>query len=275
MKRLFKQKHELWLEMLFGAFAIEDGEIFDTLYDFAMIEYRHMVWFGGYLVEKSEAFDFDRDNIDIVSKSRHELYDRLIDRLSTMQHRYPSGVMFERFKDDESYFIKKLEFLKNSTEDTEIRAFDRRKRYDGYALNDDQLNALITFLFEECYKEYELVLVYTYSDLYTDSKLLSNIFKDLIYESHFHLKSFAKMMSKMGLLALPRVVAKRIYQFDDLNQFLIDGIKEEEGAKEMCLNLAKEVNHPEFSTFFEFINNQESYHIALMKKALEHIREGR
>ncbi len=273
MKNLFKQKHELWLEVLFGAFAMEDGEIFDLLYDFAMIEYRHMVWLGGHLVESGGEFDFDRDELDITASSTHEVFERLIEKISTIQKEYPAGVMFERFANDEEYFIKKLEFLKQKSEDKKIRAFDRRKSYDGYELSDEQLNALIKFLFEECYKEYELILVYTYSDLYTNSKFLSNIFKDLIYESQFHLKSFARMMSKMGLLALPRVVAKRIYQFDDLKEFLIDGIKEEEGAKEMCIALAKEVNHPEFSSFFEFINNQESYHIALMQRALESIEE--
>jgi rubrerythrin len=270
MSKLFKRKHELWLEMLFGAFSVESEEVFNILYDFAMIEYRHLVWLGGSLVEMGEEFDYDRDQVEIEVKTNHELYDKLIKKLKEMDKCYPQDAMYERFSSDERYFIDKLEFLKKG-EDEKIRAFDRRKEFDGYELNRDQLEALILFLFEESYKEYELILVYTYSDFYTDSKLLSSIFKDLIYESHFHLKSFARMMSKMGLLALPRVVARRVYQFDDLREFLIDGIKEEEGAKEMCLKLAKDVGHPEFSKFFEFINDQESYHIELMKKALNHI----
>jgi hypothetical protein len=81
------------------------------------------------------------------------------------------------------------------------------------------------------------------------------------------------MMSKMGLLSIPRTIMKRVYQFDDLAQFLKDGIKEEEAAKEECLKLAAEVEHPELSAFFSFINYQENYHIALMQKALLYLGE--
>ena len=64
---------------------------------------------------------------------------------------------------------------------------------------------------------------------------------------------------------------KRVYLFDDLEQFLVDGIKEEEAAKEECLKLAAEINHKELSAFFTFINYQENYHIALMEKALVYL----
>jgi len=176
----------------------------------------------------------------------------------------------------QSYFIKKLELLLEDDKNNEsITAFDKSRKLDDVELNDKQLNALILFLFEESYKEYELILVYTYSNFYTDSKILSSIFFDLIYESHFHLKSFARMMSKMGILALPRVVPKRVYQFDDLEEFLVDGIKEEEGAKELCVKLANDIDNEVLSPFFTFINNQESYHIELMQKALRYIKDKR
>jgi rubrerythrin len=53
---------------------------------------------------------------------------------------------------------------------------------------------------------------------------------------------------------------------------LVDGIKEEEAAKEECLKLAKAVDNEELGNFFNFINFQENYHIELMEKALVHIR---
>jgi uncharacterized membrane-anchored protein YhcB (DUF1043 family) len=273
---LFEKKHELWLGVLFGAFSIKNEKLFDLLYDFAMIEYRHLLWMGDELKEQNIEFDFDRDQINIEYKDNFELFNSLIKEFEKIKSHYGDGVMFERFLNDESYFIKKLELLLSDEKNNQmITAFDKSRKLEDVELNEKQLNALILFLFEESYKEYELILVYTYSNFFTDSKMLSSIFFDLIYESHFHLKSFARMMSKMGLLALPRVVAKRVYQFDDLVQFLIDGIKEEEGAKELCVKLANDIDNEVLSPFFTFINNQESYHIALMQKALKFIEENR
>ncbi len=267
---LFEKKHTLWLKTLFASFAISDERVSDLLYDFSMIEYRHLLWLGDDLVKKEIEFDFEREQFNIQYQTNFELFDALKNEYQTIKESYKDSIMFERFLNDEDYFIIKLkELLSDEKNDAPITAFNRSKKYEDIALDEKQLEALILFLFEESYKEYELILVYTYSNFYTDSKLLSSIFFDLIYESHFHLKSFARMMSKMGLLALPRVVAKRVYQFDDLREFLIDGIKEEEGAKELCMKLANDINHERLSPFFTFINNQESYHIELMKRALE------
>ena len=273
---IFELKHTIWLKILFGAFSIKDEKLFDLLYDFSMIEYRHLLWLGNSLVEEGVEFDFNREQFDIVYSDNFELFNALIDEIKSIRDLYGDGLMYERFINDEEYFITKLQQLLDDEKNNEkICAFNRSKKYPNIELNSKQLEALILFLFEESYKEYELILVYTYSNFYTDSKLLSSIFFDLIYESHFHLKSFARMMSKMGILSLPRVVAKRVYQFDDLRDFLLDGIKEEEGAKELCIKLANDINHKELSPFFEFINNQESYHIALMKKALDSLGSGK
>ncbi len=273
---LFQKKHELWLRMLFGAFSVKDEKIYELLYDFAMIEYRHLLWLGSDLKERGIEFDFNREQFDIEFENNFQLFTSLIKELKSIRDDYEKTVMFERFLNDESYFIKKLELLLEDDNNNEsITAFDKSRKLEDVELNDKQLNALILFLFEESYKEYELILVYTYSNFYTDSKILSSIFFDLIYESHFHLKSFARMMSKMGILALPRVVPKRVYQFDDLEEFLIDGIKEEEGAKELCVKLANDIDNEVLSPFFTFINNQESYHIELMQKALRYIKDKR
>ncbi len=271
-RSLFQKKHQLWLKILFGAFSVKDEVIFDTLYDFAMIEYRHLVWLGDALVIEKVAFDYDKEPIDFQAKDNFELFTIMIEALKEIQRHYHDNTMFKRFASDESYFIEKLGFLLEDVKNNApITAFDKSRKMEGYALNQSQTDALTLFLFEESYKEYELILVYTYSNFYNDSKILGSIFSDLIYESHFHLKSFARMMSKMGLLSIPRTIMKQVYQFDDLAQFLVDGIKEEEAAKEECLKLAAEVNHRELAAFFTFINYQENYHIALMEKALDYL----
>ncbi len=272
--KLFQHKHELWLTILYGAFSVQDEKIFDILYDFAMIEYRHLVWLGDALVEEGVCFDYEKGEIDFQAEDNFALFSKLIKAIKLIEEEYHDSVMFNRFRSDEHYFIEKLTFLcEDKSNNAPIVAFDRSRKMEGFELDQAQTDALTLFLFEESYKEYELILVYTYSNFYNDSKILGSIFSDLIYESHFHLKSFARMMSKMGLLAVPRQIAKRIYQFDDLKQFLTDGIKEEEMAKEECLKLAAEVNHKELSAFFNFINYQENYHIALMQKALNYLEK--
>jgi len=270
---IFQKKHELWLSMLFGAFSIEDDKIFDVLYDFAMIEFRHLSWIGDTLVDDGIAFDYEKDEICFIAKDNHELFKLLKESIEKTQALYPQGkdVMFDRFRSDELYFMQKLETL-SLAKNQEIRAYDKRRVMEGFDLNKEQNDALTYFLFEETYKEYELILVYLYANFYTDSKLLSSIFQDLIYESQFHLKSFARMLRELGLLHVPRTLMERIYKFDDLETFLVDGIKEEEAAKEECLKLARAVENDELGNFFKFINFQENYHIELMEKALIHIR---
>ena len=274
-RELFQKKHELWLAVLFGAFSIDNAEIADILYDFAMIEYRHLNWLGQRLADEGVAFDYEKGEIDYQAESNHALFQKLIGQFEAIRTAYPDGedAMFARFITDEDYFIQKLRRMLAETSDDPITAFDKNRKLGTYDLDQTQTDALTLFLFEESYKEYELILVYTYSNFFTDSKLLSNIFIDLIYESHFHLKSFARMMAKMGILSVPRTMMEQVYKFDDLTQFLIDGIKEEEGAKEECMRLAKMVDHEALSDFFFFINNQENYHIALMQKALVHLKE--
>jgi rubrerythrin len=271
---IFQKKHELWLSLLFGAFSVEDDKMFDILYDFAMIEFRHLSWLGGSLVDEGEEFDYEKDSIDYIANDTHDLFKKLKENITQIQEVYPSktDTMYARFLSDEEFFIQKIDFLLKSTKIEHISAYDKNRTLKGYELNKEQTDALTLFLFEESYKEYELILVYLYANFYTDSKLLSGIFNDLIYESQFHLKSFARMMRDMGILAVPRTLMEQIYKFDDLEKFLVDGIKEEEMAKEECLKLAEAVNNEDLGNFFRFINFQENYHIELMEKALKHIR---
>jgi rubrerythrin len=143
-----------------------------------------------------------------------------------------------------------------------------KREWEDKNLEQEQIDALTLFLFEESYKEYELILVYAYMQARTDNALHFNVFQDLIDESHFHLKSFGNMMAKLGILGLPRELHEMTYIVKDLNKFVTDGIAEEEAAKEMCKELSDAIKDEELSKFFDFINFQESYHIELMKKLL-------
>jgi rubrerythrin len=273
MNKLFQKKHELFLSMLFGAFSISNDDLFDILYDFAFIEYRHLNWLGTKLAEEKQEFNFDyeRANVKFEAKDNFELFTLLKKQLEDIRESYQSDGMFDRFVADEEYFIQKIDvLLKNEKNNQPITAFSKKRVLEGYELDKTSTDALTQFLFEETYKEYELVMVYSYSNFYTDSKVLSNIFIDLIYESFFHLKSFARMLSRMGILYLPRQIVQSVYKFDDLKQFLLDGIEEEKMAKEECIKLSQAVKNEELSNFFNFINNQENYHIELMQKALKY-----
>jgi len=274
MKELFERKHELFLSMIFGAFSIKDERLYEVFYDFALIEYRHLGWLGKAIKESGGEFDYDinRDDVKFMANDNFELFKNLKGMLEAIKNDYLDEPMYERFKSDEEFFIQKIDYLLGDEKNNSpIEAYNKSRKLDGYELDEVSTNALIQFLFEETYKEYELIMVYTYSNIYTSNVVLSNIFVDLIYESIFHLKSFARMLSKMGLLYLPRQIMREVYQFDDLGKFLVDGIKEEEAAKEECLKLSSAVKNQDLSNFFNFINNQESYHIELMKKALKEI----
>ena len=158
--------------------------------------------------------------------------------------------------------------LKDENNNAKITAFNMQRKYLNKNLAQEQIDALTLFLFEESYKEYELILVYAFMQARTDSLIQFNVFQDLIDESHFHLKSFGNMMAKLGILALPRELHELTYIVKDLKQFVTDGIAEEEAAKVMCKELSDAIKDEELSKFFDFINFQESYHIELMKKLL-------
>jgi hypothetical protein len=170
--------------------------------------------------------------------------------------------------------VKTLQNLLQTAKDEQITAFNKSRIYPNKKLNKTQTDALTIFLFEEVYKEYELIMVYNYSKANSSNAFLNRIFQILIDESFFHLRSFGQMMADMGILGVPRGLMEEIYKFDNLEQFLKDGIQEEIGAKEECKRLAEAVSSSSeyFASLFTFINNQENYHIALMEEALEHIR---
>ncbi len=269
MNKTYQKKHELWLGISFASFAIEDAEIKSRLYEFSLIAFRHMKWLGTDILESQENYNYDRDMMLYKRDSVFEIIEALVQEVQDIQSIYGDSILAQRIKTDDMYLLEYLsQILKNSSNNKEITAFNMKREWLDKNLSGEQIDALTLFLFEESYKEYELILVYAYMQTRTKDIMRYNVYQDLIDESQFHLKSFANMMAIMGILALPRELHEMTYIIKDLNKFIVDGIAEEEAAKVMCKELSDAIKDEELSKFFDFINYQESYHIELMKKLL-------
>jgi len=273
MHKLFQEVHELFLATQFTGF-ISQIQSRQSLYEYANIFFKHLTWLENDFVKRGEAYSYDVNHVPIKVTQISDMYHNLIARIEAVESQLDAckdeHITF-RMKSDLSYIKISLQQLPN---EEVASAFDTKRAYPNVELTDEARDALTLFLFEESYKEYELIMVYNYSKANSNDAFLNRIFQILIDESFFHLRSFGQMMADMGILAVPRSLMEEIYKFDNLEQFLKDGIQEEIGAKEECKKLAEAVSNSSeyFASFFTFINNQENYHIALMEEALEHIR---
>ncbi len=270
MNNLYKKKHELWLSITFASFAINDEEIKSRLYDFSQIAFRHMKWMGSAILENGENYNYDRDMMLYKRDTVFDVIEALVEEVKAVKELYSTDITGERAKTDDNYLLEYLsQILKIESNNQAITAFNMKRVWLDKNLAQDQIDALTIFLFDESYKEYELILVYAFMQARTNDALHFNVYQDLIDESHFHLKSFANMMAKLGILALPRELHELTYIIKDLDKFVVDGIAEEEAAKIMCKELSDAIKDEELSKFFDFINYQESYHIELMQKLLK------
>jgi len=269
MDKLFRKKHDLWLSISFASFAIDDEEIKSKLYDFALISFRHMKWISIDVLEKGNEYNYDRDIMLYKRESVFEILKALESEIKEIQNFYGDDELGFRMKNDDNYILEYIsQLLKNEQNNKEITAFNMQRKWLDKNLPQDQIDALTLFLFDESYKEYELILIYAYMQARTTDIKQYNVYQDLIDESQFHLKSFANMMAKLGILALPRELHELTYIVTDLDKFIRDGIDEEIAAKEMCKELSEAIKDEELSKFFDFINFQENYHIELMRKLL-------
>ena len=275
LNKIYQAKHELWLKVLYSSFAIRDEKIKRQIYEFAQMEHRHLKWLSNKLKEENISYDYDKYAIEIQKETNFEFFEFVISEITACIKEYnPEDPLFARILSDEFYMISVLEsLLEDKFNNANITAFNRKREYEDKVLDDLSRDALTLFLFEESYKEYELILLYGYFQNYTDNILQYNVYQDMIDESQYHLKSFGEMMAKMGVLAIPRTVIPALYIDKDIKQFLIDGIDEEEKAKEECKALAEAIDDKEISTFLEFIMYQENYHIELMKKTINNIEK--
>ena len=270
LNEIYQAKHELWLKVLFSSFAIQDEKIKSELYEFSQIQYRHLKWLSNKCKDENIEYNYERYAIDIQKNSSFEYFEYLIFEIQLMMKNYnPDDVLYARILSDEFYMINRLTNLIQTSQNEKITAFNTKRQYKNKNLDQQSTDALTKFLFEETYKEYELIFVYAYMQNYTNDVLQYNIYQDLIDESQYHLKYFGNMLSTMGILAIPRTIIEQIYKITDIKKFLLDGIEEEKMAKEECVKLAQAVKDEELAKFFEFINFQENYHIELMQKAIK------
>lgn len=269
---LFKAKHELWLRITFISIAVNNPSVKSKLYEFSQMEFRHLKWIAQSLFENNLPYNYERDpKFNIESNSFFTLLHTTIDEIKALQLEYDGTPLSQRMVHDENYILLALNSYLNELSDEPIQAFNRSRQWPDASLGSSEIDALTLFLFEELYKEYELIMIYFYRQVRASTPLQVTHFQDLIDESQFHLRSFGEMMAKMGILALPRVLHPRTYQIENMEKFLQDGIIEEENAKEECRKLSSAISDEKLSRFFEFINFQESYHIEIMKKLLKEI----
>jgi len=270
MKTVMIKTHEAWLATLMAGF-MSKTENKQVLFDFSDILFRHFTWLENEMITLNESYSYDRDAIPIkvqkLSDILHDILKRL-DEIDLQLLSSPDKELDARISSDIHYM---REVLKKMDDET-VTAFSMERKFPGIELTEEATDALTLFLFEETYKEYELILIYNYLKAHSNDAYMNRIFQILIDESFFHLKSFGEMGAKMGILAVPRVVMKELYQVADVVQFLKDGINEELAAKEECKKLSEAVakDSDELAKFFDFINHQENYHISLMTDALAH-----
>jgi len=217
MNKTYQMKHELWCSITFASFAINDEKIKSRLYDFSQIAFRHMKWLGTDILACGDNYNYDRKMTLYKRDNVFEIIEALASEIQNIQSFYPDSVLGERIKTDDIYLLEYLsQVLKDASNNKEITAFNMKREWLDKGLAQDQIDALTIFLFEESYKEYELILVYAYMQARTTDLTQYDVFQDLVDESHFHLKSFGNMMAKLGILALPRELHEMTYVIKDL-----------------------------------------------------------
>ena len=225
MKTVMIKTHEAWLATLMAAF-MSRTENKQVLFDFSDILFRHFTWLENELIELGESYSYDRDSIPIKVEKLSVMLENIIVRLNEIDLQLmssPDKNLDARISED----IKYMKSVLSKMNDEHITAFNMDRKFPGINLTEEATDALTLFLFEETYKEYELIMIYNYLKAHSKDAYLNRIFQILIDESFFHLKSFGDMGSKMGILAVPRIIMKELYQVQDVVQFLKDGIDEE------------------------------------------------
>jgi hypothetical protein len=274
MKTLLVRTHEAWLATLMAALMSKKTENKRVLTEFSDILWRHFTWIEHDLIVRGVDYDYDRENIPVKVERLSVLVADIVRRMNDLEMllvHCEDEALKERIRTDLEY----MRYALGKLEDEEVTAFDMHRTYRDIELDKEATDALTLFLFEESYKEYELIMIYNYLQAHSDDAFLNRIFQILIDESFFHLRSFGEMMAEMGILGVPRVIHQSLYKVSDIEKFLLDGIEEEIAAKEQCKELSDAVasKSDELAKFFDFINYQENYHIELMRDAVEHFRK--
>ena len=145
MNNLYKQKHQLWLKIVFSSFAINDENIKSRLYDFSQIAFRHLKWIGTDVLEKNDDYNYDRDYKALEKfTSNHALLQDLKSDIVKIQELYDDSILSKRVITDEYYLLQYIDTLL-ANKDEQITAYDVKMKWDDN-LDEAQTKSLVLFL---------------------------------------------------------------------------------------------------------------------------------
>jgi rubrerythrin len=273
--KLIRFEHESFIKFIYASVMVKDDFARHKLNDIALFKYRHMVWAMSDAVSKGIKFNMDFNEKEIAKikvNTEEDLLEVLVDDLDQNLALYEGidNPTVNRLRSDDEYFLSEIKRLDM---EGEISAFNENKELPGVELEEDAKAALVFFLMEETFKEYELITIYSYLKVHSDIAIANSAFTDLAYDSIYHLKRFAELASKMGVLTLPRPIPHEKYEDIGVVEFLKENIEEEMDAEKQCLILAEKIGNEELSNFLLFISRQEVYHGELLQRALEAIKK--
>ena len=272
--KFIQKTHESFIKFIYSTAMFQEKDTIEKLNDIALFKYRHLIWLMEDAVSKNVNFNMDFEYEEIRKlkvEEESDLLEVLKEDLEKNIALYEGidNPTLNRLRNDDSFFIKELQKL---DAEGEIKAFKEHKTLPEIELNEAQKAALTFFLMEETFKEYELITIYSYLKVHSNIAIANSAFTDLAYDSIYHLKRFASLAGKMGVLTLPRPIPHEKYENIGIIEFLKENIEEEMDAEKQCLILAEKIGNEELSEFLLFISRQELYHAELLKRALEAIK---
>jgi rubrerythrin len=272
-QKLVRFTHESFIKFIYASVMVKELDAKKLFEDIAIFKYRHMLW--AMTDAKNEGVNFNMDfNTNEIRKIQKEnsaeLLEELINDLEENLRFYCeySTSTIERLKNDDEYFLNQIKKLDL---ESEITAFNEKKELPGIELDENAKAALVFFLMEETFKEYELITIYSYLKIHSTNEIANSAFTDLAYDSIYHLRRFAELAAQMGVLTLPRPIPHEKYENIGIVEFLKENIEEEQDAEKQCLILAEKIGNEELKNFLLFISRQEVYHAELLERALKSI----
>ncbi len=272
--KLIRYQHESFIKFIYASVMVKEDKARHKLNDIALFKYRHMVWAMTDAVNNGVKFNMDFDEKEIAKikvENEEDLLEVLINDLDSNIALYEGidNPTVNRLRSDDSFFLRELRAL---DVEGEITAFNEKKELPGIELDENSKAALVFFLMEETFKEYELITIYSYLKVHSSIAIANSAFTDLAYDSIYHLKRFADLASKMGVLTLPKPIPHEKYEDIGVVEFLKENIEEEMDAEKQCLILAEKIGDEYLKEFLLFISRQEVYHGELLQRALDAIK---
>ena len=162
MKQLFNEIHEAWLATQFTGF-MSQTQSRQELYEFSNILFKHLTWIENDFIKQNISYAYDIQHVPIKVRHISVMINDILNRLRSIESKLDScsdkDVVF-RVKSDLSYMKSALKKL---PEEEVLSSFDAKREFPNIKLTTEAKDALTLFLFEESYKEYELIMVYNYS----------------------------------------------------------------------------------------------------------------